>query len=183
MRWSVSGQVELVGDPLNGTNTLAVHGDGLVMACFAENKESYDVTFITEGNGSLNGASEVVLTNIPAGGSCPTITAVAEPGYTFAGWGGDYPASANPFTLTNVQSDMTVIAYFWPARPTLSIERQPGAVSLAWPAGFVLESTADAAAGPWTPVANVSTNRVTLPLASTNRFFRLYRFIDAWKSP
>ena len=176
VRWHVSGDVQLNGDPLVATNTLTISGDGLVMAFFSEDKETYDVTFITQGNGRLNGASEVVLTNIPAGGSCPTITAVPDAGYTFAGWGGDYPATANPFTLTNVQADMTVIAYFWQTPPTLSVERTGSSLTLTWSAdatGYALESSGDLVSGPWTAVPNVTTNSVTLPLSNTNQFFRL----------
>ena len=185
VRWSTSGEVQMGSDPLAATNTVIVQGDGLVMAFFAEDKESYDVTFITEGNGSLNGTNEVTVT-VPAGGNCPTITAVPEEGYTFSGWGGDYPATANPFTLTNVQSDMTVIGYFWPARPTISLEWQPHAVTLswpAWPAGYFLEATGDLLVGPWAPVPDVTTNRVTLPLSTTNQFFRLNLPVDGWHSP
>ena len=188
--WSTSGDVRMGGSFLDATNTVIVNGDGLVMAFFAEDKESYDVTFTTEGNGSLRTAStsatNIIAETVNAGGNCHTITAVADPGYTFAGWGGDYPATANPFTLTNVQADMTVIAYFWPARPALSIERQPSAVTLTWPAwppGYILEATGNLLAVPWEPVPGVTTNRAVLPLRPTNQFFRLNLPTDGWHSP
>lgn len=179
VRWWVSGDAQ-IGDPLAATNTLTVNGDALVMAFFSEDKESYQVTFLAQGNGSLNGTNELTV-QVPAGGACPTVNAVADPGYAFSSWGGDYPASANPFTLTNVQSDMTVIGFFWPVRPTLAIERQGASVTLSWPAnppGYALESAANLSAGPWTPVAGVSTNSVTLPISSTNQFFRLRQGSD-----
>ena len=130
-------------------------------------------------------ATNIITETVNAGGNCQTITAVPDSGYTFAGWGGDYSANANPFTLTNVQADMTVIAYFWPARPVISITRQASSISLTWPAwppGYVLESTLDLTAGPWTPVSDITTNHVTLPVTGTNQFFRLKQSLDGWHS-
>ena len=88
----------------------------------------------------------------------------------------DYPATANPLTITNVQMDTTVIAFFWPAPPTISIQPAAASADLFWPAdaaGYTLESSSNVSAGPWSLVPGVITNAIKLPLSTTNQFFRL----------
>jgi len=185
VRWYTSSGIEMANDRRQATNTFTVQGDGVIMASFSQDQETYQVAFTTEGNGSFSGTNHFTV-QLAAGANGPTVTATADPGYVFAGWGGDYPDTANPLTVTNVQSDMTVIAYFWPTRPTLSIERAAGKLTLSWPAwppGYVLESAGDLIRGGWTAVADVATNRIVLPLTTTNQFFRLSQDIDAWHSP
>ncbi|MEI6565016.1 MAG: hypothetical protein WCO42_12005, partial [bacterium] len=81
-------------------------------------------------------------------------------------------------TITNVNMDTTVIAFFWPAPPAITIHQVGSSVNLAWPAGasgYVLESSRSVSSGPWTPVPDVTTNAVMLPISNTNQFFRLRR--------
>ena len=188
VRWYASSGIAMARDRREATNTFTVNGNGVIMACFSEDKKSYDVIFTTEGNGGFGGTTytDWLTNSVAAGGNCPAITAIPEPGFAFAGWGGDYPDTANPLTITNVQSDMTVIAYFWPAPPKLSAERAGSGLTLSWPVwppGYVLESTADVVAGGGTVVPGVVTNRIVLPLTPTNHFFRLSQAINAWHSP
>jgi len=174
VRWLADAHA-LIANPAAAQTTVQLTGDSLLIAQFAVDKDSYTVNFITEGNGSLestNGLTQVV----EAGGNCSSVTALAAPGYAFAGWGGDYAVAANPLTLTNVQMDMTVIAFFWPAPPAISIQQAGASVILSWPAeaaAYTLESSGNLSVGPWSPVPSVSTNSVTLPISSTNQFFRL----------
>jgi uncharacterized repeat protein (TIGR02543 family) len=178
VRWWVSGDVR-IGDPLAATNTLTVDGDGLVMAFFSEDKSSYSVTFVAEGNGTIstNGVGMDTLTlTVDSGGNTDPVTASAGTGFLFTGWGGDHSSDATTLVITNVQSDMTVYAAFWPDRPTLTIQHQGSNVTLRWPSwttDYVLESADDLASEAWTAVPDVTTNSVTLPLGTTNQYFRL----------
>ncbi len=180
VRWVGSANT-VIADRFAEETTVQLTGDALVVAYFATNKDSYLVDFVTECNGRLAYTPVSAPTNgitmvIPAGGDCAPVTAVADPGYVFSGWGGDYPATANPLTVTNVQMDTTVIAFFWPAPPMITIQQAGASVNLAWPAsatGYVLESSDNISTGPWIPVPSVTTNSVTLPISSTNQFFRL----------
>ena len=83
--------------------------------------------------------------------------------------------------MPNLQMDMTVYAFFWPVPLTLSIQQAGLSVQLTWPVsppGYVLESASSVSAGPWTPVPGVTTNSVTLPISTTNQFFRLRNASD-----
>ena len=173
----------VIADNSAEQTTARLTGDALIVAYFAANKNSFVVDFVTEGNGSLADTNFMDLTGpnrltqvIAAGDDGSPVVAVPDPGYVFAGWGGDCATVANPLSITNVQMDMTVIAYFWPAPPTLSVQKTGASLTLTWSAdaaGYTLESAGDLASGPWTAVPNVTTNSVTLPLSSTNQFFRL----------
>ena len=180
VRWVGSANA-VIADRSAAATTVQLTGDALVVAYFATNKNSYLVDFVTEGNGSFSDADSVTNTLtlvVPAGGDCSPVTALADPGYVFSGWGGDYPATGNPLTITNVNMDTTVIAFFWPAPPAITIHQVGSSVNLAWPAGasgYVLESSRSVSSGPWTPVPDVTTNAVMLPISNTNQFFRLRR--------
>ena len=181
VRWVGSANA-IVANNTEAETTVRLTGDALLVAYFATNQNSYLVNFVTEGNGGLgtdpfsSDTTNSLTQVVPAGGDCSPVFAAADPGYAFAGWGGDYPAAANPLTVTNVHMDTTVIAFFWPAPPTLAAHRVGSVINLTWPArtvGYVLESAGNVAGGPWTAVPNVTTNSVTLPISSTNQFFRL----------
>jgi hypothetical protein len=174
VRWVGSANAS-IADPSVEQTSVTVTGDALVTAYFSASQSNYLVTFATEGNGSLDGTNSLTQV-VRAGGDCSPVTALPDPGYAFAGWGGDYPATVNPLTVTNVQMDTTVIAFFWPAPPVISIQQIGASVNLTWPAnppGYVLESSGKVSGGPWNSVPGVNTNSVTLPISSANQFFRL----------
>jgi uncharacterized repeat protein (TIGR02543 family) len=96
------------GDLGGSTNpeTIAMNGDKTVTATFTQ--DTYTLTVNTEGNGSVELS--------PAGGSylsgtVVTLTANADPGWTFSGWSGDLGGSANPETIT-MDGNKTVTATF-----------------------------------------------------------------------
>ena len=173
----------IIADNSAEQTTARLTGDALIVAYFATNKNSFVVDFVTEGNGSLADTNFMDLTGpnsltqvITAGGDGSPVVAVPDLGYVFAGWGGDCASAANPLAVTNVQMDMTLIAYFWPAPPTLSVRKAGTSLTLTWPAeatGYSLESSGNIVGGLWTAVPNVTTNSVTLPISNTNQFFRL----------
>ena len=173
----------VIADNSAEQTTVQLTGDALIVAYFATNKNSFVVNFVTEGNGSLADTNFMDLTGpnsltqvIASGGDGSPVVAVPDPGYVFAGWGGDCASAANPLAITNVQMDMTVIAYFWPAPPSLSVQKDGASLTLTWSAdatGYLLESSGNIAGSPWTAVPNVTTNSITLPISNTNQFFRL----------
>jgi uncharacterized repeat protein (TIGR02543 family) len=69
----------------------------------------YTVTFIAGANGSLTGTTTQM---VDQGDDCTAVTAVPDSGYAFNGWTGDHTGTANPLTVTNVTSDMTITANF-----------------------------------------------------------------------
>ena len=187
VRW-VGSDNAAIADLFAKETTVRVTGDALIMAYFATNQNTYLVSFVTEGNGGLYGTNIVATetTNcirqlVLAGDDCSAVTALPHSGYAFAGWGGDYLATANPLTITNVQMDTTVIAFFWPAPPQIIIHQAGASVELSWPAsaaGYVLESAVNFVSGPWNLVPGVTNNSVTLPIGSANQFFRLRQSSD-----
>jgi uncharacterized repeat protein (TIGR02543 family) len=79
--------------------------------------EEYPLTVDTVGNGS------VAADPYQAGyhyGDVVTLTATADPGWTFAGWSGDLSGSANPATIT-ITGDASVTATFAEAEYTLTV--------------------------------------------------------------
>ena len=69
----------------------------------------YTVDFIAGPGGSVSGkVSQKVL----KGGNSAAVTANPANGYAFIGWSGDYTGIENPLTVTNVTSDMEIIADF-----------------------------------------------------------------------
>ena len=65
-------------------------------------------TYTYGGGGHIT--ADPNLAQYPAGSSV-VLTAIANPGYTFTGWGGDASGTANPYTVV-VNSNMTVTASF-----------------------------------------------------------------------
>ena len=171
----------IIANPAAANTTVQLTGDSLLIAQFSVNKDSYTVNFVAEGNGSFEGTNSLTQV-VQAGGDCSPVAATPEQGYAFAGWGGDYAATANPLTITNVHMDTTVIAFFWPSPPAISFQRVGLLLNLTWLAnapGYVLESAGTLSGGPpWTPVPGATTNSVTLPISGTNQFFRLRQGAD-----
>ncbi len=91
-------------NPLTVTNVVA---DMTVTANFAA--ATYTVTFTAGSNGTISGTSPQT---IASGGDCSPVTAVPNSGYFFAGWTGSYTGSENPLTVTNVTTNMNIIANF-----------------------------------------------------------------------
>lgn len=108
VRWIVSGNA-VINDIYSAETTLIPSGDTMIIAVFYEDKDKYMVNFSAEGNGSLTGS---LTQEVASGGSCTAISAVPQAGYVFLGWGGDHGGFNNPLTLTNVQMDMNVLAFF-----------------------------------------------------------------------
>ena len=69
----------------------------------------YTVTFVAGANGSLTGTTSQVVNQ---GDDCTPVTANPDSGYLFDQWTGDYTGKANPLTVTNVTSNMTITANF-----------------------------------------------------------------------
>ncbi len=73
----------------------------------------FSVTFQANVGGSITGD---LVQEVRDGGDCTPVTAVANQGYMFTGWSGDYTGTENTLTITNVTSDMTIIANFTQTR-------------------------------------------------------------------
>jgi len=72
----------------------------------------YTVSFKTAGAGAIQGQA---TQQIPDGGNCTQVRAIAAQGHHFTGWTGDIPAgleNTNPLTITNVVDHMTITANF-----------------------------------------------------------------------
>ncbi|PIP38575.1 MAG: hypothetical protein COX19_11950 [Desulfobacterales bacterium CG23_combo_of_CG06-09_8_20_14_all_51_8] len=86
---------------------LNVTSDMRIVAIFEIN--TYHVVFTTILGGHIVGQSDQIVAH---GGSSTPVTAEPETGYVFSHWSGDASGAANPLTLENVISDMTVTADF-----------------------------------------------------------------------
>jgi len=103
------------GGDLSGTanpTTILMDGDKTITASFSANPSVYTVTFSTDGNGGLDGTPSQEVVH---GASSNPVTAYPAEGYQFYSWSGDYSGDENPLTLSNVTSDMTIIANFVPS--------------------------------------------------------------------
>ncbi|MFH1138559.1 MAG: InlB B-repeat-containing protein [Pseudomonadota bacterium] len=94
-------------NPLTLTN---VTSDLTVTAEF-EPGNVFTVNFVAGANGTLTGATSQ---NVPEGEDCAAVTAVADPGFRFVGWTGDFTGTDNPLTIVNVTADLTITANFSP---------------------------------------------------------------------
>ncbi|MDA8413814.1 MAG: choice-of-anchor D domain-containing protein [Desulfobacteraceae bacterium] len=87
--------------------------DGTTADCSA-NIQTYTVSFVSGGNGSLSGT---VSQTINAGAATSVVTAVPSTGYHFVNWtgtGGFVTTTTNPLTVANVAADLTITANFAP---------------------------------------------------------------------
>ena len=114
-------------------------------------EDTYTLTVNTEGSGAVE--------LDPVGGSylsgtVVTLTADADPGWTFSGWSGDLSGSINPETITK-DSNKNVTATFTQDIYTLTVNTEGnGSVELSpvggsYPSGTVVTLTANADSG-WT---------------------------------
>jgi predicted secreted Zn-dependent protease len=102
--------VNWTGDYTGTANPLtvtSVTSDMTITANFAIN--TYTVTFVSGANGSITGDLSQVVAH---GSDCTEVTAVPAANYHFDDWTGDYTGPANPLTVTNVTSNMTITANF-----------------------------------------------------------------------
>ena len=98
------------GDYVGNENPLAldnVTSDMDITANFAINQ--YTVTFVEGANGTIAGTKVQIVDH---GGSCSAVSAVPNTAYGFLKWTGDYSGTANPMTISNVTSNMTITANF-----------------------------------------------------------------------
>ncbi len=100
-----TGDYTGTGNPLTVTN---VTSDMTITANFVAVSQ-YTVTLVAGANGTLSGTTTQV---VDEGDDCTAVTAVADSGYRFDQWTGDYTGTGNPLTVTNVTSDMTINANF-----------------------------------------------------------------------
>ena len=102
--------VDWSGDYSGNINPLAITNvisDMNIAANFAINM--YSVFFIASNGGSVLGDTNQTVTS---GDNCSSVTAVPGEGYHFINWSGDVDSDANPLTISNVTSNMTITANF-----------------------------------------------------------------------
>ena len=84
--------------------------DGAYLSPYDEKYDlNYTVSFEAGMNGSLNGVLEQ---DVNYGENSTVVMALAQPGYHFTQWTGDYTGTDNPLRLDNITGDMSVIAEF-----------------------------------------------------------------------
>ncbi len=83
-------------------------------------ESTYTVTFVEGANGTITGNK---VQTVNEGLNCTTVTAVANTGYHFVGWSGDYTGPVNPLTYSNVLGDMTITANFEHNTATLTVNK------------------------------------------------------------
>ena len=83
-------------------------------------ESTYTVSFVEGANGTITGNK---VQTVNEGLNCTTVTAVANTGYHFVGWSGDYTGPANPLTYSNVLGDMTITANFEHNTATLTVNK------------------------------------------------------------
>jgi hypothetical protein len=103
--WSFAGWS---GDLTGNTNptTITIDRDKAVIATFNPNK--YTLSILNIGSGSVSMSPEQAFY---ASDTVVTLTADADPGWSFAGWSGDLESSINPETIP-IDGDKTVTATF-----------------------------------------------------------------------
>ncbi len=72
------------------------------------------IAFASSAGGSISGSKTQV---IPSGSDSSPVEAVAQNGWHFIGWSGDFVGTENPLTLDNVVSDMDITANFTRTSP------------------------------------------------------------------
>jgi len=96
-------------------NTIFIDGNKSVTAIFTQNLYTLTINIIGNGTATKNPDYAVY-----AHGEIVTLTATADPGWTFAGWSGDLSNTENPVNIT-MDSSKTVIATFTQDQYTLTI--------------------------------------------------------------
>jgi hypothetical protein len=84
---------------------------------------TYIVNFSELSNGFVDGPK---TQKIEQGNNCQQVLAVPNLGYFFDRWTGDYAGSDNPLTVSNVSSDMNIVAIFAEAETEIDSEDSGG---------------------------------------------------------
>ncbi len=99
-----SGSYNGTTNPLTITN---VTSDKTITAIFEP--VIFTVSFTAGPGGSISGNT---VQSILSGGGCSEVTAIADTGYEFTGWSGDYTGMGNPLVIANVIADKNITANF-----------------------------------------------------------------------
>jgi hypothetical protein len=100
-----------IADPAAAATTVTLDGDTTVTPVFTINL--YTVVFRTDGTtgATVNDAATVTFT-VAHGDDCTPVAAAAPAGQAFTGWSGGRTGMDNPLTVTNVTSDLEIVANF-----------------------------------------------------------------------
>ncbi|NCD32055.1 MAG: hypothetical protein EOL87_01420 [Spartobacteria bacterium] len=113
VRWSASDGAAFSNELTEATNTVTVTANTSIIGHFFYDQSSYEVTVASVGSGTVNGMDEDLELTIDSGSDTAPLYAVPADGFRFAGWGGDMAETANPLIVSNVISDLHVLALFW----------------------------------------------------------------------
>ena len=94
------------------TAALSIGAGVVSQQSFALGTPTYTVTFMSGGNGTVNGTTSQTLNE---GENSSIVSAVPSTGFYFVNWtgtGGFVATTANPLTLSNVTANMTITANF-----------------------------------------------------------------------
>jgi|GEM_PF-1666446 len=118
--WSGSGFTTTTSNPVTVAN---VTSDMTLTATFAP--QTFTVTFLAGTGGTLTGTT---TQTVAFGGSATPVTAVPATGHAFTSWtgAGFTTTTANPVTVANVTSDMTLTATFAPQTFTVTFQAGTG---------------------------------------------------------
>jgi len=116
--WSFAGWS---GDATGSTNplSLTIEGNTSITATFIQ--DEYTLTVTPVGSGAV--AIDPVQTTYHYGDQV-TLTATADPGWSFSGWSGDATGSTNPLTVT-IAGDTSITATFTQDEYTLTTAVDP----------------------------------------------------------
>jgi uncharacterized repeat protein (TIGR01451 family)/uncharacterized repeat protein (TIGR02543 family) len=142
--WTFGGwSGDLAGS--NSPDTVTITGDTAVTGTFIQ--EAYTLAITTVGGGAVVTEPAKVSYSY---GEVVTLTATADPGWTFGGWSGDLTGSNSPDTVT-ITGDMAITGTFTQEAYTLAITTvgggtvvtEPAKVSYSYGEVVTLTGTAD----------------------------------------
>ena len=109
------------GDASGSDNplTYTISGDTSITATFTQDEYSLTVTPIGSGMVTIDPVQATYQY-----GDVVTLTPAADPGWTFAGWGGDASGSDNPLTVT-ITGNTSIIVTFTQIEYTLAVDIIP----------------------------------------------------------
>lgn len=159
--------------------TLTVTGNHTVSADFALNYFALSANTIGDGTISKN-PDQAVFTH----GEIVTVTATADPGWTFAGWSGDLSGNTNPTTIT-MDSTKSITATFTQNQYTFTIvPPTDGTISImpektSYVYGDVITVTATADSGwtfiNWTGDLSGNENPITLEVTGNHTVGAIFK--------